>query len=266
MSGLSKRQVMMVVNRYIGVSGGYLGDFNYRTHADFYPEYCDLDIDPDQIKGTTRQRFIQILSTASPGDQARILRGVVERFPVPSNDAPETRTPKLQDTLEELAARLESSPQIPTPSISAGADSVHRALADAEHLIAQSGATSAVDRVHTALHGYLKVVCGDAGISVTGDDTLTTMFKAARKAHPALAAQGPRSGDIDKILRGFSAILDALSPLRNKASMAHPQDALLEQPEAMLVVHAARTLLHYLDTRLSRAIGEDRDQIDEVAS
>jgi hypothetical protein len=29
--------VVRVVNDYIGVSGGYLGDFTYRTHQEFYP-------------------------------------------------------------------------------------------------------------------------------------------------------------------------------------------------------------------------------------
>ena len=39
---LTSREVTRIVNRYIGVSGGYLGDFSYRTHADFYPEYWGL--------------------------------------------------------------------------------------------------------------------------------------------------------------------------------------------------------------------------------
>ena len=49
-SALSKREIMIVVNRYIGVEGGYLGDFSYRTHAEFYPLYCELDIDPYENK------------------------------------------------------------------------------------------------------------------------------------------------------------------------------------------------------------------------
>jgi hypothetical protein len=44
--GLSHREVIRIVNRYIGVEGGYLGDFSYRTHEEFYLEYCDLDINP----------------------------------------------------------------------------------------------------------------------------------------------------------------------------------------------------------------------------
>jgi len=61
--GLSNREIIRIVNRYIGVDHGYLGDFSYRTHADFYPEYCDLDINPFTHEGTTRERFISILSS-----------------------------------------------------------------------------------------------------------------------------------------------------------------------------------------------------------
>lgn len=69
---LTNREITIIVNRYIGVEGGYLGDFSYRTHADFYPEYCDLNIDPNEYEGTTRQRFITILSTETPATRRRL--------------------------------------------------------------------------------------------------------------------------------------------------------------------------------------------------
>jgi hypothetical protein len=45
----------------------------------------------------------------------------------------------------------------PTPAFTT--DVVERALVDAEQLLSSSGPISAVDRVHTALHGYLREVC-----------------------------------------------------------------------------------------------------------
>ena len=37
MAGLLElRDIKFVVNQWIGVNGGYLGDFSYRTHVDFY--------------------------------------------------------------------------------------------------------------------------------------------------------------------------------------------------------------------------------------
>lgn len=45
-------------------------------------------------------------------------------------------------------------------------------------------------------------------------------------------------------------IVDALNPLRNRASLAHPNESLLAEPEAMLVINSVRTLLHYIDSRV----------------
>src|SRR6185503_1921407 len=109
MSSLGRGEVVKLVNRYIGVTGGYLGDFSYRTHAEFYPEYCGLDIDPAPIQGTTRERFSAILLGAGPRDQAKILRGVLERFPVGATPAPKTRTEDLRGWILGLVAQLEGA-------------------------------------------------------------------------------------------------------------------------------------------------------------
>ena len=45
-------------------------------------------------------------------------------------------------------------------------------------------------------------------------------------------------------------MLDALTPVRNNASLAHPNKDLLGRDEAQLVVNAGRTLLTYLDAKI----------------
>lgn len=38
MDGMTGQEIVRLVNKYIGVStDGYLGDFSYRTHKEFYP-------------------------------------------------------------------------------------------------------------------------------------------------------------------------------------------------------------------------------------
>jgi hypothetical protein len=49
-NALTKREVDKLVCRYIGVASGYLGDFRYRTHAPFYAEDCELEVDPGQAR------------------------------------------------------------------------------------------------------------------------------------------------------------------------------------------------------------------------
>ena len=46
-----------------------------------------------------------------------------------------------------------------------------------------------------------------------------------------------------RVALAMANIVDALNPLRNRASLAHPNTGLLEEPEAMLVINAVRTLL-----------------------
>src|SRR5450759_4941981 len=79
---LSRTEIARLANQYIAVSNGYLGDFSYPTHAACYPEYCDLDINTYEYESTTRERFITILSSLPPRDQASIVRGVINRSPV----------------------------------------------------------------------------------------------------------------------------------------------------------------------------------------
>jgi hypothetical protein len=246
---LTNQRIQIVVNRYIGVTGGYLGDFSYRTHTDFYPEYCGIDdVFPDTYQGTTRQRFIEILSTRNPHDQAKILRGVVDRF---GNDDEETPARmRLRQEILQWAAELEGATMIPIASPVETRAVVIRALGDAESLIRTSGATSAVDRIHTALHGHLLAVCEGAGIEIEEGATSTRALKLLRQHHPALQATGPRADDITRVLNSLANVLDTLNPIRNNASVAHPNMQLLDDPEALLAINAGRTIFAYLDAKL----------------
>ena len=246
-AGLTSREIYRIVNRYIGVSGGYLGDFSYRTRADFYPEYCDLDIDPYSYEGTTRERFIAILSIRSPHDQARIIRGVLEKYPVGSSDL---RTTAARDELVAIAERLERGPTVSAaPAITS--EVVRRAIDDAEALLLNGGPTSAVDRVHTTLHGHLQYLCAAAGIQFQREDTTVALLKKLRQSHPKLQDLGPRGKDVETVLRASGSILDALNPMRNNASVAHPNEQLLGRDEAQLVINVGRSVLAYVDGKLA---------------
>lgn len=247
MSGLTNQEIAKIVNRYIGVSNGYLGDFSYSTHAQFYPHYCDLDIDPYNYEGTTRARFIEILSSQSPVDQAKILRGVLERFPLDSS--PE-RNLKMQNEIRAIIARLESKIPVSSSSPVITSQIVQQAISDGEVLLKANGAVSAFDRIHTAIHGYLKEVCNQYGVTYAKDDTITRLLKLLKQQHPNLKSAGQYSQETERILNAISTTLDALNTLRNNASLVHPNENLLQEEDAMLAINASRTILHYLDAKL----------------
>jgi Abortive infection C-terminus len=252
MAKLTNPEIMRLVTRYIGVFGGYLGSseidrFSYQSHADFYPQYCNLDIDPNAYQGTTRQRFIKVLGGAAPSDQAKILRGILERFPAEGHAS----RLEMQDEIVTWIHRLEAGAPVGQPVLQTTSEAVERAIADAEVLITSTGAPSSVDRVHTALHAHLIAVCMKATIPYEGDAGMTVLFKLVREHHAAFKDLGPRAADMTQVLRACATILDALGPVRNRASGAHPNSSVLPPAEAMLVVNVARTLLHYFDSKLS---------------
>ncbi|MDH4265686.1 MAG: abortive infection family protein [Deltaproteobacteria bacterium] len=251
-SRLTGLEIHKLVNKYIGVEGGYLGDFSYNAHYEFYMQ-LDLQINPNDYPGTTRQRFIKILSESSTPVQAKILEGILYRYPVGSSAL---RTPEMYNEILSWISRLKGTP-VPLPPLKVTSPVVERALSDAEKLLKSSGAISALDRIHTAFHGFLEALCNDRGIPFRADCSLTELFKLLRQKHPAFIISGPRADEINRIIRTMANILDSLNTLRNQASVAHPNEELLLEPEAMLVINGTKTLLHYINDKIARQVGSE---------
>ncbi len=247
---LTKTEIHKVTYSYIGVEGGYLGDFSYKTHREFYPYFCELDISPDAYDGTTRIRFMTILEKADASTQAKILRGVINKYPVSyfPEDIRKAKCKTLNE-IESLIRRLEGQAiHLEQPIITN--EVVERAIKDAEILLKSNGATSAIDRIHTVLHAYLKEVCKQEGIELIKDENLTQTFKKLKSEHPKLQLVGYKQNEIDLIMNAFSNVLDKLNPIRNHASLTHPNPELLGEDESFLVVDSARTILNYLNRKL----------------
>lgn len=250
-SVLKNSDIYKLVNQYIGVSGGYLGDFSYSTHYDFYPEYCDLSFDTYEMDGTTREKFIKILQDEGSRNQAKIIRGVLAKYPVSSfpEDEQEQKE-KLFQHFQGIAQRLESGSPIATPTIAQPIEIVEHAIADAEVLLKERGANSSVDRIHTALHGYTKSVCSEAGHTFDESDSLTKLFSTIYSDHPAFDDIS-HSGQIRTILRSQAGAINTINTIRNNATPAHPNTLLLEEPEAQFCINIAKSLIQYIEGRLA---------------
>jgi hypothetical protein len=149
-----------------------------------------------------------------------------------------------------IALDTDAAPEpVASPTLQFTSEVIERALNDAERLLTTSGPSSAVDRVHTAIHGYVRAMCAQINIG-SGGAGLTELFKHLREQHPAFQDLGPHSDQILRMLRALSTILDTMNTLRNRASVAHPNDDILANPEAMLAINAVRTVLHYLDSKV----------------
>jgi hypothetical protein len=149
---------------------------------------------------------------------------------------------------------LDDAPDpVANPNPAFTTDVVERALIDAELLLSSSGPPSAVDRVHTALHGYLQELC----VRLKGTThpisalDITGLFKVLRTTE--IFIQSTHSQHVERVTQGLAVAIDALNPLRNQGSMAHPNPVLLTEAEAMLAINAVRTILHYVDSSVSQS-------------
>ncbi len=250
---LSESEIMALVFDYIGVDDGYLRDFTYKTHEAFYPRFCDRQIDVKEYRklhGTTREAFLAILREAAPPLQARIVEGVFEFLPFEqSGRSGDLRAAAAKERLERAVARLRGQ-SVLIGDLSLQSQAVKHAIDDAEVLIRERGTTSGVDRIHTALHGYLRSAARIRGIDAPDDADAPRLFKLLRDQVPELEIAGGRPDDVKRIQGALATVVAALSPIRNQASMAHPNENLLDSAEAGLVLDAARSLLNYLDRKL----------------
>ena len=147
---------------------------------------------------------------------------------------------------------IQNAGSVATPELSESVSTiVMRALGDAKALIGTVDSSSAIDRAHTALHGYLVQLCTDSSIDLPNDPTVSKAFKELRKYHPALIASGNRSEEITRVLNSFAASIDAFSTLRNKASLSHVNE-LLDVPEATATVNAMNTVFRYVQDSIQR--------------
>lgn len=155
----------------------------------------------------------------------------------------------LHVLLQELIKAKGGSEQVvpvAVPDLKITGSTINQAIEDAKILLNTRGATSAVDRVHTVFHGYLKQVCNEASIMYKEEATLNQLMNLLKTNHPALIT---RNDNADQIFKSMANVLDKLNPLRNNSSLAHSNLVLLEPDEAMLVINTVNTLLAYLNNK-----------------
>lgn len=252
---LTRGEISVLVRYWIGVNDGYLGTFTYARHDEFWLDVCDLEVDTNAFDGTTRACFEATLFHVEPADQAAVLKAILDAYPGPLAEPqvaqPEFRSPELHRRIVGWIGRLVGGESTVDLKVEPAGDSVRRALSDAQTLLRSSGPQSAVDRVHTALHGYLRELAVDSGIVIEAErPTMNQYLKSLRAQHPALSSLGTRSEEITKVLGATATILDALNPLRNNATLAHPNAELLGPDEANLAINIVHTLFNYLESKV----------------
>jgi HEPN domain-containing protein len=125
-------------------------------------------------------------------------------------------------------------------------DIIKKALEDANQFMKEGKYASAIDRVHTAFHGYLRKCLDEKNVSYEESDTLAQLYS---KLHNYIAQNivGDTEGLIKTTLRSASGIVSAINDIRNKYSLVHPNQSLISDREAKLCIQLIRDVTSYID-------------------
>lgn len=261
MERLTGKEVNSVLS-YIGGEGGYLGDFTYASHAQFYPMYCGVDIDPNEFQGTTRQRFTKILFESEPLIQAKILQGVIDKYPIEffehrNNDGFLTKQElenkkRIYDNILTWISVLKGQGLLEVKELVYNYSFVQETLDQCQTLISQHNCKSAVDRAHTALHGYLKETCKNAGLIIKeSNPKIQDYWSKLKNEHPSFIIDHSQSHlPINQIVNAIGRLLENLNEIRNNKSYSHPNEEIIGESEAKLVINLFRSILNYIDSKI----------------
>lgn len=259
LSKLGSVEVNSVVS-YIGGNGGYLGNFSYTSHANFYPSICGLDINPNDYSGTTRERFIKILSESNSQDQSKILLGILEKYPlerfeemlqegfITQNEFnnKENLHVKITQWITQLQGEL-----IEQSELKLDTEFVKEVLQQADTLITNHSYSSAVDRAHTAIHGYLKALCDEQNITFTEQNVkIQDMWGKLKAEHPSFNIDiREHQRPINQTVNAIGKFLENMNDIRNRHGFSHPNEDILEENEARFIINLSRVLLFYIDSK-----------------
>ena len=124
---------------------------------------------------------------------------------------------------------------------------INKALTDARLFMSKGMYVSAVDRIHTALHGYVRELLTGYGVDLRSEDSLPSLFSKLCD-YFGTSIQPPVVGEkIKRVLRSAGGIINAVNELRNNNTVAHPNDQLIQEREAQLVIALASDIVTYIE-------------------
>lgn len=203
---------------------------------------------------TYQQRHIQILTIASkagfdyPVTANTLVEwwGEVKDMPHYS-DRREYISEMFSPLLKMLRESEDSGNDVNFQQIATRSGTIQKAVEDAEVFIREGRYDSALDRVHTAFHGYLRQVLTGHSIAYGADDGLPALFAKLHGFYGSSIQPADVAERVKNILRSAGGMINAVNELRNNNTIAHPNGQLIQKREAQLVIRMVHAVVDYVE-------------------
>lgn len=124
---------------------------------------------------------------------------------------------------------------------------IKQSINDAFIFIREGNYDSAVDRVHTAFHAYLEVVLKDHEVEFDKGDNLSSLYKKVYMYFENNIQPKDVASKIKDIMRSGAGMITKINELRNNNTAVHPNDSLIQEREARLVIKLVNVLVDYIE-------------------
>lgn len=252
MADLTKNECRKL-EKLLDMNSGYVLDFSDRTFWEFFDDYR-VDIEATQYheqgrsKAKRMRTFWKLDSNATVG---RVINGLIEY--ASEEQCFGDSSPQLIDDCLKIAQRLLSDqPVIEINALTAIADERDFEVV-AEHVreaIEKNQPEGGLDRLHTFVNKFIRVICEPHGIIITREKPLHSVFGEYVKA---LRDGGHLESHItERILKSSISVLEAFNDVRNNKSLAHDNPILNYEESLLIFNHVASSVrfIKALDTKI----------------
>jgi hypothetical protein len=239
---IEKRKLEM----FLQMGGGYVLSFSNRTFAEFVLSSTGRDIEDekyDYASCSKANRMRKFWSIESNYIVAKLIEDLLE-YAKPSD--PESDEGQLYDDCHRIVNRLKQSSPVPDiEAISPNADGKDfEVLAKSvRESIERNEPELGLDRLHTFVMKYIRVLCNKHGISAERDKPLHAIVGEYAKH---LRQQGLIESEMtERILKSSISIMEAFNRVRNKQSLAH-DNPILNYDESLLIFNHIASAIRFL--------------------
>ena len=243
LTAIEKRKL----ERALGMESGYILDFSNRTFAEFFLDSFGIDIYDskyDYGSGSKANRMRGFWERESNYLVGRVLDLLfIEWNEFKGYGAPE----EPPEECLRIVQRLKESAPVPdigvvTPNI---ADQSFGALArSVRAAIDRNEPEMGLDRLHTFVVKYFRVLCENKGIDAPREKPLHSLVGQYVKA---LKNEGLIESDMaERILKSSISVMEAFNRVRNEQSMAH-DNKVLNYSESILIFSHVTSSIRFIE-------------------
>ncbi len=230
------------LEKLLVMGSGYVLSFSDRTYGEFFSEYrVEIDAERYKARGTSKanrmRTFWELDDNYIVG---RIIDGLIEY----GNDEHFTNDePALIDDCRKIANRLLSGQPVAERdalTVTAEGRDFEVVAQQVREAIDKNQPETALDRLHTFVIKFIRVVCEPHGIDVNSEKPLHSMFGEYVKA--LRDGRYLESVMTERILKSSISVLEAFNDVRNNKSLAHDNPILNYEESLLIFNHVAASI------------------------